>query len=40
MGIFLVVINKKYGFSSNIYVLQSKKALGFCKFKDKGHENA
>ena len=40
MGIFLVVTKKKYGFSSNTYVLQIKKALGFCKFIDKGHENA
>ena len=40
MGIFLVAINRKYGFSSNTNVLQSKNALGFCNFIDKGHENA
>ena len=40
MGIFLVVINRKYGFSSNTHVLQSKNALGFCNFIDTGHENA
>ena len=38
MGIFLVTIKKKYSFSSNIHVLKSKKALGFCKFIDKEHE--
>ena len=38
MGIFLVTIKKKDSFSSNIHVLLSKKALGFCKFIDKEHE--
>ena len=38
MGIFSATVKKKYGFSSNIHVFLSKKALGFCKFMDKGHE--
>ena len=38
MGIFLVTINKKYGFSSNIHVSSGKKTLGFFKFMDKWHE--
>ena len=38
MGIFLVTVKKKYGFSSNIHVFLSKKALGFCKFVEKEHE--
>ena len=39
MGIFLVTVTKKYDFSSNILVLQSKKVLGFCKFINKGHKS-
>ena len=38
MGIFLVTVKKKCDFSSNIHVFESKKALGLCKFMDKGHE--
>ena len=40
MGIFLVAINRKYGFSSNTNVLQSKNALGFRNSIDRGHANA
>ena len=38
MSIFLVPVKKKYVFSSNIHVFQSKKALDFCTFMDKEHE--
>ena len=40
MGIFLVAIKKKYGFSSNTHVLYSKKGLDFYKYTDEGYENA
>ena len=38
MGIFLVAIKKKYGFSSNTRFIKLK-SIGFFKFIDKGHEN-